>query len=352
MGHISEYLPICGVGAADDRHCATEPNPAICRLAFAIDGFVERMYRTGFVQSLIVHVALLLLLVLTVIRADCEKPLVMLAMRFDDAADQLLTADEPLALELLAVPDAIEQIAAPDSGIPATPLESTLTVALPEVDVAPGDPGQLPSDIDLLSTVAGTPAAAIAASWTGSGATSATRRGLTHRGAGPGGEGAGGGGIGGEMGRRLRAAGAGTGDVQVSIRWDNSNDIDVHVRVEPFRPGPSSMINFVTRRGICGGILDVDANATPSTVQPVENIFWAAGRAPYGRFTVAVHHFRSWSGQAATPVEVAVLVDGEVRRFEPIVVYGGPPVHVITFDRKPGDQQGPAAPASSSRPAL
>ncbi len=220
-----------------------------------------------------------------------------------------------------------------------------------DVDVAPDDPEQLPSNVDLLSVVAGSSAAAIPTSLAASGASSATRRGLAHHGRGPRGGGAGGRGIGGEMGRRLRAAGAGTGDVQVSIRWDNVNDIDVHVRVDPFGPGPSSMISFVTRLGICGGMLDVDANAVPATVQPVENIFWAAGRAPYGRITVAVHHFRNWSGQVATPVEVAVLVDGEVQRFEPVVVYGGPPVHVITFDRKPGGPKARTAPSTFSEPS-
>jgi len=61
----------------------------------------------------------------------------------------------------------------------------------------------------------------------------------------------------------------------------------------------------MNRLGLCGGMLDVDANAHQRmlTPRPVENVFWAKGQAPYGRYTVAVHHFRNWSGQVATPVE-------------------------------------------------
>ncbi|MGI9178401.1 MAG: hypothetical protein ACR2IT_11180, partial [Pirellulales bacterium] len=146
---------------------------------------------------------------------------------------------------------------------------------------------------------------------------------------------AGGDAIGGELGRRLKAAGAMTGDVQVSIAWDGSNDIDVHVMVEPLRPGPSSSINWTSRMGICGGLLDVDANANPQvlTNRPVENIFWRKGAAPYGRYTIAVHHFKNWSGARQTTVEVAVLVDGKVERYTPVVTYGDGLKVVTTFVR-------------------
>jgi hypothetical protein len=71
------------------------------------------------------------------------------------------------------------------------------------------------------------------------------------------------------------------------------------------------------------------------TRTPVENVFWAKGLAPYGRYTVAIHHFRSWSGQARMPVDVAVLVDGEVKRFRPVATVGQPLTMVTTFDRRP-----------------
>jgi hypothetical protein len=92
--------------------------------------------------------------------------------------------------------------------------------------------------------------------------------------------------------------------------------------------------------GFCGGFLDVDANASPGmlTPAPVENIFWGKGRAPYGRYTVAVHHFRNWSGRSSTPVELAVFVDGQVSRFQPVAIHGQPLMKVTQFERRPPQQ--------------
>jgi hypothetical protein len=163
-----------------------------------------------------------------------------------------------------------------------------------------------------------------------------------------GGGGGGGAAIGGEIGRRLAVAGAGTGDVQISIAWNNVNDIDLHVMVEPagqaFAP---SIINFTNRIGIAGGCLDVDRNVHPTTVTPVENVFWGRGAAPFGRYTVAVHHYRDWGGGNPTDVEVVVLVDGEVERFK-VRLQPGDPFKVVTaFLRLPPNGGYTAAPAAS-----
>jgi hypothetical protein len=145
------------------------------------------------------------------------------------------------------------------------------------------------------------------------------------------------GGIGGELGRRLQAAGAQTGDVQVSMRWDGVNDIDLHVTVEPFGGGGRSVISWQQKFGACGGVLDVDANAHPVqlTPAPVENVFWARGRAPFGRYTIAIHHYMPWSRLPRTPVEVAVLVDGKVTRFQVVATSGEPARVVTSFIRHP-----------------
>jgi hypothetical protein len=76
----------------------------------------------------------------------------------------------------------------------------------------------------------------------------------------------------------------GTGDVQVTLRWESSADLDLHV-IEPDgteiwyqAPGPSST----------GGQLDVDSNVGCEQEASVENIFWPTGDAPSGRYTIEV----------------------------------------------------------------
>lgn len=158
--------------------------------------------------------------------------------------------------------------------------------------------------------------------------------------------------IGGELGRRLQAAGAQTGDVQVSIRWDGVNDIDLHVMVEPFGGVGGSLVCWQQRIGRCGGMLDVDANAHPAWLnpKPVENVFWPSGRAPFGRYTIAVHHYMPWSRIPRTPVEVAVLVDGEVSTFQVVATYGEPARVVTSFIRQLPEAAGQLAAADQRDP--
>lgn len=110
--------------------------------------------------------------------------------------------------------------------------------------------------------------------------------------------------------KRLKEAGAQTGDVQVSIAWDNYNDIDLWVVLE--NQYGEFVINWVNRTGPGNGTLDVDRNVKPTTNQAVENIFWHHGLAPEGKYTVYVQHYWQWDKQDNTPVFLRLLVDGKV----------------------------------------
>jgi hypothetical protein len=321
---------------------ASPPVPAVASAAVpgdsfaAVDAFVYTIYRTGFVQSLILHVVALLVLALIVVRPDLPRPDVI-ALDFTaagsepepDAAPFDLPALEP---EELVPPDDAEPL--PLADLPEPEIEIELDEVEPAVftvdaEVAQPEAAALLADVAVPAARRGPPAAAAAAPVAGGG----------------------GGAIGGEIGRRLTAAGAGTGDVQVSIAWNNVNDIDLHVLVEPLDPRfGASIINFTNRVGIGGGCLDVDRNVHPTTVTPVENVFWGKGMAPYGRFTVAVHHYRDWGGDDPTEVEVVVLVDGEEERFRVTLRPGDPVRRVTSFRRvpKPGMQ---AAAGSAALPA-
>jgi hypothetical protein len=283
----------------------------------AVDACVLAGYRSGFVPSLILHIAALLLLALVVIRPDVPRP-GAIAIEFGAATEPDLAMIElPAAAAAdLDVPDDAAPLPAEPAPLPLEPAE----IAAVE-----------PAAFTVEERAAAPDAAALLAGVRG-------------------GRGGGGGGIGGEIGRRLKAARAGTGDVQVSIAWSNVNDIDLHVMVEPLdvRAG-TSVINFMNRKGIGGGHLDVDRNVQPTTRTPVENVFWGRGRAPFGRYTVAVHHFRDWGGVDPTEVEVVTLVDGKEERFYVVLRPGDPPQVVTSFQRLPkGGSM--AAPVATSPP--
>ena len=149
--------------------------------------------------------------------------------------------------------------------------------------------------------------------------------------AGGGDDGRAGGGFGGEIGRRLARAGAQSGAIQVSLAWNNFNDLDLHV-IPPSR----EHIFFGHRSSRCGGHLDIDMNAGGQmSREPVENVFWPRRAAPRGEFAVYVHHFARHDSIDETPFEVHLLVDGVKQSFKG-VARSGPPQQVTSFQRRLG----------------
>lgn len=147
--------------------------------------------------------------------------------------------------------------------------------------------------------------------------------------AGQGKESAGGGAGFSDVDERLRRAGAKSGDVQISLAWNNGNDLDLHV-VAP----SGERIFFNDRKSTCRGELDVDMNAAgPQSNRPVENIFWPDGAAPKGRFAVLVHHYKNHGSRDPTQYHVVVKVDGETRNFSGKLTFGGQPQEVHHFSR-------------------
>ncbi|MCL2833691.1 MAG: VWA domain-containing protein [Treponema sp.] len=89
-----------------------------------------------------------------------------------------------------------------------------------------------------------------------------------------------------EFSSRLNLAGAKSGDIRVSLIWNNRNDLDLHV----FTP-KGEEIYYGHKKDTTGGMLDVDMNVTGETTKPVENIFWGQGRAAQGRYRVVVRNY-------------------------------------------------------------
>lgn len=157
-------------------------------------------------------------------------------------------------------------------------------------------------------------------------------------GKGRGGPGRGGGeGFGGEIGRRIARAGGQSGAIQISLAWNNGNDIDLHVLA------PSGERLFYGHpRSICGGHLDIDTNAIgPVTREAVENIYWPVRSAPVGSFQVYVHYFAQHEVVDVTPYEIHILIDGVKQKHEGTLRRGDPPVLVAEFVRRMRMPQAP-----------
>ncbi len=101
----------------------------------------------------------------------------------------------------------------------------------------------------------------------------------------------------------------GTGDIQVTLRWSSTDDLDLAV-IDP----SGNEVNFLNPSIPSGGQLDVDANAGclgSLTQTPVENVFWPPSEAPAGNYSIAVRLFeRCGSSAEAIPFEATLLVQG------------------------------------------
>ena len=117
-----------------------------------------------------------------------------------------------------------------------------------------------------------------------------------------------------ELVERLEREGAKSSEVQVSLMWDNYNDLDLHVLC------PSGeRIHGGNKVSECGGELDVDANVRPETKKPVENIVWPDFQAPPGEYKVYVHHYKKHKKRRSkdpTKYRVVVNAGGELKHYE------------------------------------
>lgn len=101
----------------------------------------------------------------------------------------------------------------------------------------------------------------------------------------------------------------GVGDPQVTLFWNGSSDLDLHV----YTPDGSCHLSYQNRD--CGaGHLDRDARAAcVQRDEPPENIFFDRGAAPNGQYTVAVRYFQD-CGDGPARFRLAMSVNGRVVR--------------------------------------
>lgn len=109
-----------------------------------------------------------------------------------------------------------------------------------------------------------------------------------------------------EMDRRLAEQRAKTGEVTVSLFWDNGSDLDLSLVC------PSGSSIAFNARNACGGELDVDMNFLDRrSDKPVENINFQDGKAQPGRYRVVVNNRDGSSG--SVPFRILIKIKGTSR---------------------------------------
>jgi len=130
-----------------------------------------------------------------------------------------------------------------------------------------------------------------------------------------------------EFDRRLQREGAKSGDIQISLIWNNINDLDLHC-VDP----RGEEISFRNKRSSSGGELDVDMNvAAPLSTEPVENIYWPQRKTPAGAYRIGVHHFKNHGATDPSLFKVALKTGDTLQEFSGQVSSGDPLVLVTEF---------------------
>ena len=132
-----------------------------------------------------------------------------------------------------------------------------------------------------------------------------------------------------ELRQRLEREGAKSSDVQISLMWNNYNDLDLHV-VCP----SGERIHGGNRESACGGELDVDANVRPETKKPVENVVWPEGKAPGGTYKAYVHHYKKHKKRRSrdpTKFKVVCNAGGEIQEYEGEITNGDPIMLICEF---------------------
>ena len=131
-----------------------------------------------------------------------------------------------------------------------------------------------------------------------------------------------------DMDERLEREGGASGEVQISLAWDDYNDLDLHL----FCPS-GERIYFNNKKSECGGELDVDMNVRPVSNTPVENVVWRQN-APFGTYKVAVHfykHHRKRRTKRLCKFRLRVLTHGQSKEYLGAIKYGQAMQMVTSF---------------------
>jgi hypothetical protein len=96
----------------------------------------------------------------------------------------------------------------------------------------------------------------------------------------------------------------GTGDVQATLRWSTTDDIDLAITAPT-----GETVSYQNRNVSSGGELDVDTNpgCSSASTTPIENIYWPSSKAPSGQYKAEINLFQRCSA-TTSPVQFTLTI--------------------------------------------
>jgi hypothetical protein len=112
---------------------------------------------------------------------------------------------------------------------------------------------------------------------------------------------------------RLEEVNASKGEITISLGWNNSNDLDLHV----ITPCGDTINYYHLDERVCGGIMEYDRNADDYNIssRPFEHIYWEEGNAFEGQYEVIIHNYEQREQSRYTNYELNVIIDGNKKTY-------------------------------------
>jgi hypothetical protein len=130
-----------------------------------------------------------------------------------------------------------------------------------------------------------------------------------------------------------------TGDVQVTLSWDNYNDLDL-VCIDPM----NDTVWFQNKRSGSGGQLEIDMNANAmDSKNPIENIYWPIGRAPNGTYHVYLIYYKKHIDINDTQFKITVKYGGKTEVFTGNIKREDNSMPVCTFTLESTNNSSPSS---------
>jgi uncharacterized protein YfaP (DUF2135 family) len=131
----------------------------------------------------------------------------------------------------------------------------------------------------------------------------------------------------------LNEAGAGHGDITVSLAWNSWDDVDLHMNA------PENAHIYYSCKSAGGGILDVDANAGSQRIlNPVENIYFASPKN--GHYKVWLKEYNDRTSDSSTEYIVRVTVGDQSQTFSGTIDSTGTEIPILEFDYNNANEDG------------